>query len=132
MPSLQALKQVDDDKDAGVCLAYMLGVRPPTALPCCRRWREGDVVCVAVDVPGRTLAVNAMGSKHEWLEFQFPIGMQLGDGLIAPAVTLLPGVKLEVMPGPTDHFRRKAPGPGFLPFLVESASPDTECPHDGA
>ena len=123
--ALKQLERISSKKDNGVVLAFMrdqVKKSPPLAAPNVL-WQEGDVLCVAIDVPQRLVNVRAVGkagkSAAECVRFPFPPGCNFTDGLVTPALTLQPGVEIELLPGPLDKMEhRRAPGEGYLPVVV--------------
>ena len=126
MPTaLAALRATSTDSGHGLTHAYGFGLTPAPVRPT-PLWVEGTVLCVAVDLAARHVSIRAItdgsrttaGSKSDWLRFPFPEGMHFTDDLVTPALTLAPGVELEMMPAAEDMKIKKAPGSGYLPVLA--------------
>ena len=76
---------------------------------------------MAIDVPQRTVTLRCVGKAGrgaaEWVRFSFPPGCEFTDGLVAPALTLQPGVELELLPSLDKMEHKRAPGDGYLPVF---------------
>jgi len=87
-------------------------------------WQKGDILCLAVDVPLRTYAIRVVPPSStrrppsDWVHFAFPSGCGFTDATVTPAITLQPGVVLEVLPDLGSFGVGMAPGPGFLPVVA--------------
>ena len=119
-----------NDVNGAVCLAHAFGSMPPPAHPM-PVWKKDDILCLAIDVPLRTFAVRVVSSaaqseQSEWVHFCFPPGEQFTDGLVTPAMTLQPGVVLELLPDMGSFAVRQAPGPGYLPVVCAPDATDAD------
>lgn len=135
--ALSCLTQVKAEEGHGVTQAFAFGLTPPPGVPT-QQWQVGTLLCVAIDTESRSFGIKAVtegakgkgGWSTEWVRFPFPRDTaHFADGRVTPALTLAPGVELEILAAVNEMKHKKAPGDGYKAVVGGIAiAKDAEAP----